>query len=135
MSRGLSGIVAGLVLFAGTVRAQDEPTSAPATAPTTTQAPVATSAVPDDNSPLAIAQSALTQLDQLRVVGANDPQRALDLLAFLLPHYQREGKSYLTIALGCTGGRHRSIALVEELHRRLTTMGHRVLVRHRDAER
>lgn len=56
------------------------------------------------------------------------------LLAPLLPRYEREGKSYLTIALGCTGGRHRSIVLVEELCRRLAERGHRVLVRHRDVE-
>ena len=62
-------------------------------------------------------------------------RRVLDLLAFTLPLYQREGKSYLTIALGCTGGRHRSIVLIEELSRRLAERGHRVLVRHRDAER
>jgi UPF0042 nucleotide-binding protein len=62
-------------------------------------------------------------------------QRVVDLLEFTLPRYQREGKSYLTIALGCTGGRHRSIVLVEELRRRLEARGHRVLVRHRDAER
>ncbi len=61
--------------------------------------------------------------------------RVLDLLAFTLPLYQREGKSYLTIALGCTGGRHRSVVLVEELSRRLAERGHRVLVRHRDADR
>ena len=61
--------------------------------------------------------------------------RVLDLLAFTLPLYQREGKSYLTIALGCTGGRHRSIVLVDELSRRLAERGHRVLVRHRDADR
>ena len=59
----------------------------------------------------------------------------LGLLDFTLPHYQHEGKSYLTIAIGCTGGRHRSIALVEELKRLLTERGHRVLVRHRDVER
>ncbi len=59
----------------------------------------------------------------------------LDLLTFALPHYQREGKSYLTIALGCTGGRHRSIVLVEELRRRFEERGHRVVVRHRDVER
>jgi UPF0042 nucleotide-binding protein len=62
-------------------------------------------------------------------------RRLLDLLEFTLPRYQREGKSYLTIALGCTGGRHRSIVLVEELKRVLVERGHRVLVRHRDAER
>jgi UPF0042 nucleotide-binding protein len=58
-----------------------------------------------------------------------------NLLEFALPRYRREGKSYLTIALGCTGGRHRSIVLVEELRRRLEARGHRVLIRHRDADR
>jgi len=57
------------------------------------------------------------------------------LLAFTLPRYQREGKSYLTIAIGCTGGRHRSVTLVEALRSRLEAMGVRVLVRHRDVER
>jgi RNase adapter protein RapZ len=62
-------------------------------------------------------------------------ERVVALLDFALPHYRREGKSYLTIALGCTGGRHRSIVLVEELRRRLLERGHRVLVRHRDVDR
>ena len=62
-------------------------------------------------------------------------ERVVALLDFALPHYRREGKSYLTIALGCTGGRHRSIVLVDELRRRLETRGHRVQVRHRDADR
>jgi len=57
------------------------------------------------------------------------------LLAFTLPRYQREGKSYLTIAIGCTGGRHRSVTLVEALRSRLEAMSVRVLVRHRDVER
>ncbi len=57
------------------------------------------------------------------------------LFEFTLPHYRREGKSYLTIAIGCTGGRHRSVVLVDELRRRLEAKGHRVLVRHRDVER
>ncbi len=58
-----------------------------------------------------------------------------NLLAFALPRYQREGKSYLTIAIGCTGGRHRSVTLVEALQSRLEVPGVRVLVRHRDVER
>jgi UPF0042 nucleotide-binding protein len=62
-------------------------------------------------------------------------ERVVDLLEFTLPRYRREGKSYLTIALGCTGGRHRSIVLVDELRRRLETRGHRVQIRHRDADR
>lgn len=62
-------------------------------------------------------------------------ERVMALLEFTLPGYQREGKSYLTIAVGCTGGRHRSVALVEELRDRLQAHGHRVLVRHRDVAR
>jgi len=73
------------------------------------------------------------------VLGRDDAQEYLrrvdELLAFSLPRYQREGKSYLTIAVGCTGGRHRSVTIVEELRRRLTGTGVRVLVRHRDVER
>jgi UPF0042 nucleotide-binding protein len=62
--------------------------------------------------------------------------RHLDaLLTFALPRYQREGKSYLTIAIGCTGGRHRSVTLVEAVRQRLEAAGVRVLVRHRDIER
>jgi len=61
--------------------------------------------------------------------------KVVDLLEFTLPRYQHEGKSYLTIVLGCTGGRHRSIVLAEELRRRLATTGHRIIVRHRDADR
>ena len=57
------------------------------------------------------------------------------LLDFALPRYQHEGKSYLTIAIGCTGGHHRSVTLVEELRRQLESTGIRTLVRHRDIER
>jgi UPF0042 nucleotide-binding protein len=62
-------------------------------------------------------------------------EHVLALLRFTLPRYQHEGKSYLTIAIGCTGGRHRSVVLVETLRERLAALGHRVLVRHRDLER
>ncbi len=57
------------------------------------------------------------------------------LLGFILPLYRREGKSYFTIAVGCTGGRHRSVALVERLARAIAERGHRVQVRHRDMQR
>jgi UPF0042 nucleotide-binding protein len=57
------------------------------------------------------------------------------LLEFLLPWYQREGKAYLTIAIGCTGGRHRSVALVEHLRRFLDEQGFAPTVAHRDLER
>ena len=59
--------------------------------------------------------------------------RVSALLAFLLPQYAKEGKSYLTIAVGCTGGRHRSVALAEAIKRQLGTLeGIRLRVRHRD---
>ncbi|MDB4987235.1 MAG: hypothetical protein JWN04_2413, partial [Myxococcaceae bacterium] len=55
------------------------------------------------------------------------------LLGKLLPRYAAEGKSYLTIGIGCTGGRHRSVALAEALAARLTQQ--QVVVSHRDVER
>jgi UPF0042 nucleotide-binding protein len=55
-----------------------------------------------------------------------------DLLKFLLPYYVREGKSYLTLGFGCTGGRHRSVAVAEAVAKRLAGQGHRVKVHHRD---
>ena len=54
------------------------------------------------------------------------------LLAYLIPHYGREGKSYLTIAFGCTGGRHRSVAIAETLRRQLSARGQQAKVSHRD---
>jgi UPF0042 nucleotide-binding protein len=57
------------------------------------------------------------------------------LLTGILPSFVREGKSYLTIALGCTGGRHRSVALAEALGERIGAHGHQVSVFHRDVER
>lgn len=57
------------------------------------------------------------------------------LLDFLLPEYRREGKSYLTIAVGCTGGRHRSVALAEYLAQRLAVPGQNVRVTHRDMDK
>ena len=58
-----------------------------------------------------------------------------DLLTSTLPDFVREGKSYLTIAMGCTGGRHRSVALAEALATRLSRHGQSVSVYHRDIER
>jgi UPF0042 nucleotide-binding protein len=57
------------------------------------------------------------------------------LLRFTLPRYQREGKTYLTAGIGCTGGRHRSVVLVEALRARLADTGYRIMVRHRDMAR
>ena len=54
------------------------------------------------------------------------------LLKRLLPRYEREGKSYLTIAIGCTGGRHRSVALAEKLTAELRSVGRSVTLNHRE---
>jgi UPF0042 nucleotide-binding protein len=59
--------------------------------------------------------------------------RLQEYLRFVAPYYMAEGKSYLTVAVGCTGGRHRSVMIVERLRRALTDVfGARVRVRHRD---
>jgi UPF0042 nucleotide-binding protein len=62
-------------------------------------------------------------------------RRLEDFLGFVLPAYQREGKAYLTVAIGCTGGRHRSVALVEELRGFLQRLGLAASVVHRDMDR
>src|SRR5713101_374915 len=56
-----------------------------------------------------------------------------DLLVYLLPHYIREGKSYLTIGFGCTGGQHRSVMIAEEVAKGLKKAGYNVKVIHRDS--
>jgi UPF0042 nucleotide-binding protein len=56
------------------------------------------------------------------------------LLRFALPQFQKEGKLYVTVCVGCTGGRHRSVAVVEELRKRLGSEWD-ILVRHRDVDR
>jgi len=61
--------------------------------------------------------------------------RLYALLEFTLPLYEREGKSSLTLALGCTGGRHRSVVLVEELQKRLGDGDFRVHIKHRDIDK
>jgi UPF0042 nucleotide-binding protein len=62
-------------------------------------------------------------------------ERALRFLEFLVPFYVREGKSYLTVAIGCTGGRHRSVYVAEELRRTLKLPKVSIRVRHRDVFR
>lgn len=59
----------------------------------------------------------------------------MDLLAFLLPNYRLEGKRHFTVAVGCTGGRHRSVAMTEELARRIRELGYTVTASHRDIDR
>lgn len=61
--------------------------------------------------------------------------RLYSLLEFVLPQYEREGKSSLTLALGCTGGKHRSVVLVEELKKRLDQERFRIHVKHRDIDK
>jgi len=88
-------------------------------------------------------EPALTHLDgrdpdvSKFVLGADGQEltrQVESLLRFTLPHFQTEGKLYVTICVGCTGGRHRSVAIVEELRRRLGGE-YDMLVRHRDVER
>jgi len=66
--------------------------------------------------------------------GSELVQKVESLLRFALPQFQSEGKLYVTVCVGCTGGRHRSVAVVEELRRRLGGEWD-ILVRHRDVER
>jgi RNase adapter protein RapZ len=60
-------------------------------------------------------------------------QRISELLIYLLPHYIHEGKSYLTIAFGCTGGQHRSVMIAEDVAKQLRKAAYRVKVGHRDS--
>jgi UPF0042 nucleotide-binding protein len=61
--------------------------------------------------------------------------RISELLVYLLPHYIDEGKSYLTISFGCTGGRHRSVMIANEIRKRLAAAGFRVKETHRDVKK
>lgn len=67
--------------------------------------------------------------------GSDFVDRVDGLLASLLPQYEKEGRSYLTVAIGCTGGRHRSVATAEEIALRLRGRGVAVRVAHRDVAR
>ena len=62
-------------------------------------------------------------------------KRIQSMLAYLIPHYIGEGKSYLTIAIGCTGGRHRSVMLAEEIRRGLQKRGYTAKTVHRDIDK
>ena len=61
-------------------------------------------------------------------------ERLTDLLEFSIPQYIKEGKAYLTIAIGCTGGRHRSVVIANELARSLRETGMNVIIQHRDVD-
>jgi UPF0042 nucleotide-binding protein len=61
--------------------------------------------------------------------------RFADLLAYLLPRFQREGKSYLSVGVGCTGGRHRSVMVADAISDRLSELGYKTKVMHRDIQK
>ena len=61
--------------------------------------------------------------------------KVTDLMLYLMPHYVKEGKSYLTVAFGCTGGQHRSVMMAEEMARRLAKAGYEAKAVHRDMPR
>jgi UPF0042 nucleotide-binding protein len=61
--------------------------------------------------------------------------KVTELMLYLLPHYVQEGKSYLTVAFGCTGGQHRSVMMAEEMSKRLKKAGYQVKAVHRDMPR
>jgi UPF0042 nucleotide-binding protein len=56
-------------------------------------------------------------------------------MLYLLPHYVEEGKSYLTVAFGCTGGQHRSVMMAEEMSKRIKKAGYQAKALHRDIPR
>jgi UPF0042 nucleotide-binding protein len=62
-------------------------------------------------------------------------EKYIDLLTYLIPLYQREGKAYLTLAVGCTGGRHRSVVIARQIYNHLNRPGQVVELRHRDIDR
>lgn len=62
-------------------------------------------------------------------------RKLTDMFTFLMPQFVSEGKSHLVVAIGCTGGRHRSVAIAERLGRHLSAEGYRVGIDHRDVER
>jgi UPF0042 nucleotide-binding protein len=62
-------------------------------------------------------------------------KRVTDLMLYLLPHYVQEGKSYLTVAFGCTGGQHRSVMMAEAMSKALKRAGYQVKAVHRDMPR
>ncbi|MFH2010341.1 MAG: RNase adapter RapZ [bacterium] len=89
----------------------------------------------DDLRPLSGVDSRVADFVLQQTELASFMEQLTGLLEYLLPLYRREGKAYLTVAVGCTGGRHRSVAVAEELRKKLSNKHPRVAVRHRDMER
>ena len=85
-------------------------------------------------------QSLTGEMEPVRQFIFRDPNcnvfldKYLDLLTYLIPLYEKEGKSYLTIAVGCTGGKHRSVAVARFLFEHLKKPGARITISHRDIE-
>lgn len=79
--------------------------------------------------------------EKIRAFVLHNEQTALflrkyfDLLDILFPQYEHEGKAHLNIAIGCTGGRHRSVVIADQLHRHVAALGYRVTVTHRDIDK
>jgi len=61
-------------------------------------------------------------------------EKYLDLLDYLMPLYEKEGKSYLTVAVGCTGGRHRSVAIAQYVFEHIKKLGRHLIITHRDID-
>lgn len=59
-------------------------------------------------------------------------EKVMDLIEFLIPNYIHEGKNQLVIAIGCTGGKHRSVTLANEIYKKILALGHSVFINHRD---
>lgn len=62
-------------------------------------------------------------------------KKLVDMMEYLIPHYEKEGKAQLVIGIGCIGGHHRSVTIAEELHKQLLRSGHHVLASHRDIQK
>lgn len=62
-------------------------------------------------------------------------KKAFDLILFLIPNYAEEGKAQLVIAIGCTGGKHRSVTIAEELFELIKNNGYKASIFHRDIEK
>lgn len=81
------------------------------------------------------------ETDKIRAFVLNNDQTGLflkkyfDMLDILIPQYEKEGKSYLTIAIGCTGGRHRSVVIARQLFDHITAMGRKAELSHRDIDK
>lgn len=89
----------------------------------------------DDLSPLPGTDPRVSKFVMENPETAEFAQKTRDLLLFSIPRYEREGKSYLTIAIGCTGGRHRSVVIAEALAESIRGANAPVTVVHRDVER